>query len=354
MSILLTIVAIAIVLFVVVFLHELGHFTAAKAAGVVVEEFGIGIPPRLFGFRFRGTIYSLNLIPLGAFVKMAGEGDASATVPGSLESKPAWVRFMVSAAGPLTNMLLAFILFTASFMVSTQVLALDQGVIIYEVAADSPAQEVGIQSGDRIQSIAGQPIQTLEDAQKAIEARKGEQIQMILIRDSQEYSVSILARSDPPPGQGAIGVRLSYPIVTQKFSFTQAAARSGSLFVHLPSILKDFFISVVEQPGKSLVGPVGAAQLTGEVVKYGIQPMVGLAASLSMGIGIFNLFPVPPLDGGGMLIAAGEGLSRRGRLSQRARQIIYGIGTALLVTAIVLITYNDILRLIRGERILPW
>ena len=352
MTILLTIVAIVIVLFVIIFLHELGHFLAAKAAGVVVEEFGIGIPPRLKGVRFRGTIYSLNLIPIGAFVRMSGEGDPS--IPGSLESKPAWVRFMISAAGPLTNILLAFILFTASFMVATKVMALDQGVKIFEVATDSPAQEAGIQAGDRIQSIAGQPIKTLEDAGAVIGTHKGQQVQMVLLRDGEEFSVSPFARPDPPPDEGAIGIRLTYPTVVQDLSFTEAAARSGSLFLHLPSILRDFFASVVEDPGKGLVGPVGAAQLTGEVVKYGIQPMVGLAASLSLGIGIFNLFPIPPLDGGGMLIALGEGLSRRRRLSQRARQIIYSIGTALLIGAIVLITYNDILRLVRGEKILPW
>jgi len=352
MTVLLTIAAIVIVLFVIIFLHELGHFLAAKAARVTVEEFGIGFPPRLFGIRFRGTVYSLNLIPIGAFVKMAGEAEAK--IPGSLYSKPAWVRFLVSAAGPVANILLALVLFTANFMFPTEVPVLDQGILVREVAPASPAEAAGIQAGDKIRSIAGQPIETLDDAVEAINAHKGQQIQMVLLREGQELSVSLIPRPEPPPGQGPTGATLSYPTVVQRFTFTQAVARSWGLFIHLPVILKDFFSTVVREPGKGLVGPVGAAQLTGEVIKYGLQPLVGLAGSLSLGLGIFNLFPIPPLDGGGMLIALGEGLRRRGRLSPRVRQIIYTFGTLLLLSIILAVTYNDILRLIRGESILPW
>ncbi|HEX78068.1 MAG TPA: site-2 protease family protein [Dehalococcoidia bacterium] len=352
MTVLLTIAAIVIVLFVIIFLHELGHFLAAKAARVSVEEFGIGFPPRLFGIRFRGTIYSLNLIPIGAFVKMAGEAEAK--IPGSLYSKPAWVRFLVSGAGPATNITLALVLFTTSFMFPTVVPVLDQGILVREVAPASPAEKAGIQPGDRILSIAGQPVKTLDEAAQAIHGHKGQQIQMVLLRGDQRLSVSLIPRPKPPPGQGPTGATLSYPTTVQRFSLTQALARSGRLFIHLPVILKDFFTSVAREPGKSLVGPVGAAQLTGEVVKYGLQPMVGLAGSLSLGLGIFNLFPIPPLDGGGMLIALGEGLSRRGHLSPRLRQIIYAGGTLLLISIILVVTYNDIARLIQGESILPW
>jgi len=353
MVIAIAIVAVIVVLFTIIFFHELGHFVAARAAGVKVLEFGIGFPPRLFAVKRGDTLYSFNLILLGAFVKPLGEQDP--TIQGSLAGKSPWIRMGVNAAGPVANGLLAFVLLAVSLMIPTEVIVGGEGVKVMRVTEGSPAMEVGILPGDVILRINEREISDFEEMRNAIDEAEGV-ITVLLQRGGEQIPISLQPAVDPETGQKLIGVGIWWvtPYTEkQRYPFLQAFALSGKVLLHTPSMLRDVIVAVKESPGESVVGPIGAAQITGEMAKFGLSAIVAMAATLSLGIGLFNLFPIPPLDGGGILVAGLEGIRRGKRLSPRAMRLAYAIGTALLVSIFIVITYNDILRLIRGESLLP-
>src|SRR4030042_1189156 len=207
MGVVITIIIVFAVLFPIIFFHELGHFIACRAARVKVLEFGIGLPPRLFAFKRGDTEYSLNLIPVGAFVKPVGEQDPA--IAGSLASKRPWVRMAVGAAGPLTNILLAFILFSISLMIPIDVIVGD-GIMVNQVNMDSPAQEAGIQSGDIIMSVNGEEIHSSTDLGDAINSSdEGSQIEIILTRGENVITKYLIPEYDPEEKRLLIGVLLS-------------------------------------------------------------------------------------------------------------------------------------------------
>lgn len=348
------IMAIFGVLFTIVFFHELGHFIAAKLSKVEVLEFGIGFPPRIFAFRFKGTDYSLNSIFFGAFVKLAGEKEES--VQGGFYAKSPLTRFIVGAAGPIINVLLAFALFTFSFIIPSNVVVGGEGIKVFQVASGSPAADSGIQTEDLIQKIAGKEVKTPDEVHDVIKANLGQETEFLLLRAGNEVPVHLTPRVNPPRGEGAIGIRLSWAQVkTERRSLALGPAllESGKTMIQVPELLRQFFSQVFTSPEATLMGPIGAAQITGQVAKFGLGPLIALAASLSIGIAVFNFFPIPPLDGGGMAISIVEGFRRGRSISKHSRTIIYAIGTILLVMLFVMITYNDIMRLIRGDNILP-
>lgn len=348
------ILAVFVVLFTIVFFHELGHFIAAKFFRVEVLEFGIGFPPRIFAFRFRGTEYSLNIIFFGAFVKLAGEKEES--VEGGFYTKSPLVRFMVGAAGPIVNLLLAFVLLTSSFMVPSNAVVGGQGIKVYQVAGNSPAEASGMKKGDLILKIAGKEVKTPDEVHDAIQSHLGQETEFLLLREDNEVVSRLIPRTNPPRGEGAIGIRLSWAEVkTERRSLALGPAllESSKTMIKVPELLSQFFSQVFVSPEANLIGPIGAAQVTGQVARFGVGPLIALAASLSIGIAVFNFFPIPPLDGGGMVISIVEGFRRGRSISPGSRRVIYTIGTALLIMLFFLITYNDILRIIRGDNILP-
>ena len=332
------------VLLVVIVIHELGHFFTAKAAGVKVLEFAIGFPPRLFSIKRGETQYSLNIIPLGAFVRTEGETDP--TVPGSLASKSPWVRMMVYFSGPLANGVLAFILFVAFFMIPTEIrVGSELGAEVGSVVEGYPAYEAGVEVGDIILEIDNIEIHRSEDMRRAIDERQGE-MTLLLQRDDEEISKSLTPMIDPDTGNEIIGIRYGWPspyiTESERQPFWQATHDSGKIFVDTPILLKD---AIFESPGEVVAGPVGAGHIAVEVLEHGVSNVIFLGALISLGIGLFNIFPVPPLDGGGIVIAGIEGIRRGKRLSPRAIQLVYMTGTALLLTFFIMITYNDVLRL---------
>jgi len=438
MGAVLTIIIVVAVLFTVIFLHELGHFFACKLAKVKVLELGIGFPPRLFAFKRGDTEYSLNLIPLGAFVRPVGEQDP--TIPDSLASKSPWARMGVSAAGPLSNGLLAFVLFSISLMIPMDVIVGD-GVMVNQVDLGSPAEEAGIQPGDIIISINGDEIHGSLDIRDAIKSsEEGEELPLVLKRGGEEITTKVVPEYDPDEDRRIIGILMNQlgvmvtyiepnspaeeaeikiddvilvadgkriydlddlseaisdnegeeitlllqradELITindivpeseggqlsigvdgiwvdtdtesQRYPFLQAIGKGGEYLVEMPGMMVDAISAMGGDYSDAVVGPVGVVQIAGETTKYGPAAIVGLAGLISVGIGLFNLFPIPPLDGGGMLIAGIEGVRRGKRLSPRATQIAYAIGAAFLFTVFIMITYNDILRLIRGDSVLP-
>jgi len=227
------------------------------------------------------------------------------------------------------------------------------GVMVSQVDEGSPAEEAGIQPGDVIMGVDGKYIYNLEDLSEAISSsQEGEEVTLVLQRGTELKEINLI----PETGQSSIGVEGSWVETyteNQRYAFLQAMGTAGRYIIDMPGMTVDYFVSSGSDLSDAVTGPVGVVQVAGETTKYGASAVVGLAGLISLGIGIFNLFPIPPLDGGGILIAGVEGVRRGKRLSERSMQLTYAIGTAVLITIFFMATYNDILRLIRGETILP-
>lgn len=349
-----TIVAFIVVLIVLILAHELGHFVTAKLSGVRVDEFGLGLPPRLLSFTRGETRYSLNAIPLGGFIRMAGEEDPDE--PRSLASKRIPVRIMVLGAGSLMNLLLPFLLLSISFMIPHNVVI--GQVTVLEVAPDSPAAEAGIEAGDIFISVNGKPVQNTGDITRYFYSNLGKKFTaQIKHSDSSIEEVQLTARRKPPEGQGAVGVAirtLDPTIVSQHYPFWKAiplgAVRCWEIFVLFKNGVISMMVGAVPV---EVTGPVGIAQLTGEVAKLGISPLLEFASIISINLAIINIFPIPPFDGGKIVFVLLEWVRRGKRVSPRIERLIHSIGFILLIAAILAITYKDIMRLISGESLIP-
>ena len=351
----LTIIIGLVALSVIALVHELGHFVTAKAAGVKVLEFGLGFPPRLVGKRLGQTIYSLNAIPFGGFNKLAGEEDPSA--PGSLAGKGRGARLLVLSAGSLMNILLAFLLFSVIFMIPHDVVM--GQALVKDVAPNSPAARAGIEPGDIVLSVNDKPVNNSGDLGRYIHLNLGEEIDLLVQHsDSSREHLQATPRWQPPEGEGAIGILMTTAnpeVVSQSYPFWKAIPMGVSRFIETFILYKNGIIGMIlgTFPAQ-LIGPVGVVQVTGEVaVKAGMASFLEFAALISLVIGIFNLFPLPALDGGRISFVFLEWIRRGKRVSPRIEGLIHSIGFAMLMAVIVLITYQDILRIIRGESILP-
>ncbi|MFA5399112.1 MAG: M50 family metallopeptidase [Dehalococcoidia bacterium] len=350
----LTIVVFVVLLIVLILTHEIGHFAAAKMSKVKVEEFGLGLPPRIWGFKYGETIYSINWIPFGGFTRLLGEEDPS--TPGSLASKSIGTRFFVLVSGSLLNILLPIVLFTVSFMIPHDVTI--ENVLIKEVAAGSPAQAAGIQAGDRIVEVNGHTIKNRADLSYQIQLNLGNDTAMVIQKpDASRQVLSLTPRWVPPQGQGATGVVLTssdMTTVVESMPFWQALPTS---VVHSWEILILFKNEVmswfVRSTAPQLAGPIAIAQLTGEVIKAGISPLLEFAALISINLGIFNLLPIPGLDGGRLVFVLLEWARRGKRISPQKEGLVHMIGFLAMILLIIVISYFDVARIIRGESLLP-
>ncbi len=344
-----TVIAFLGMLAVLIIAHEFGHYITAKASGVTVEEVGIGFPPRLISFKRGGTIYSLNVIPLGGFVKMAGEEDPK--VAGSLASKSIPVRLLALGSGSLMNLLLPLLLFSVAFMVPHNVVY--GQVQVDEVAANSPAARAGLVAGDTILEVNGKPVNNIGDLQRNIQLKLGQPITLLTQRDE----VRMVPRWQPPEGEGAIGVAvrvISPAVVRQSFPFWQAIPMGVRECIETFVLFKNGIISmIIGTLPRIVTGPVGIAQITGEVAQAGLSPLLEFAAFLSINLAIINLLPLPALDGGRIAFVFLEWVRRGKRVPARIEGMIHMAGFALLIGFILLVTYQDILRIISGESLLP-
>ncbi|MBV9546822.1 MAG: site-2 protease family protein, partial [Chloroflexi bacterium] len=260
------------ILSVMMFVHELGHFVTARMAGITVQEFGFGLPPRLWGYKARnGVIYSINWIPFGAFVKMLGEEDP--TAPGSFASKPVWVRAIVLAAGSAMNFLLAAVAFAMVYVVGVPRLDAAGPVQVAQVAPDSPAATAGVERGDLIVGLNGQPtnVQSFRDATQQY---LDQPVQLMLQRGDQDVQVTLTPRSNPPEGQGAIGIVLdanqiarSNPIEALGIGFEQAGRAVAGTFL-IPKMLLE---GAIAPSDARLIGLPGMATLTSQAVDYAVN-----------------------------------------------------------------------------------
>jgi len=334
--------------------HELGHFITAKAFGVMVKEFGVGFPPRICSVKKGETVYSLNAVPLGGFNKLSGEEDPEA--PRSLSAKPTGIRLLVLSAGSLMNLILPLALFTIAFMYPHDLLI--GKVVVEEIAPDSPAAMAGIEYGDQILSINGKTVNNVADLQRYIQINLGRETNFLVERaDSSTESINLVPRWRPPEGEGAIGVRvntLDAAIVRRSEPPWRAAPLAATEYMETFTLFKNAALGAMTgSQTLQVAGPVGIAQLTGEIARAGISPLLEFAAFLSINLAILNILPLPALDGGRIAFVALEKLRRGKRVAPRTQGLVHLIGFVIFIGVIVAVTYNDILRIMSGGSLLP-
>lgn len=354
MTTLIAIISFLVIIIVLILAHEIGHFVTARATGVKVEEFGFGYPPRLLSFKRGETIYSLNAIPIGGFCKMAGEEDPKE--PRSLASKGIGTRLLVLSAGSLMNFLLPLLLFSIAFMIPHNVVT--GQVIVEEVTADSPAAMAGIEPGDIILSVNDKPVNNGGDLQRYIQLNLGKEITLLVQHvDSTTETIQLIPRWRPPEGDGAVGILVTTSdaeIASRHYPFWKAIPMGVSACIETFILFKNgIFSMIIGTIPVAVTGPVGIAQLTGEVAKAGISPLLEFAAFLSINLGIINIFPLPALDGGRIAFVLLELVRRGKRIAPRTEGIVHLVGFALLMVFFLAITFQDIMRIISGESLIP-
>src|SRR3990170_1665439 len=353
--ILYTILPFAGILIVLIVVHEMGHYITAKLFGVKVLEAGLGYPPRIWGFNWRGTIYSINWLPLGGFVRLLGEEDPSD--PNSLAAKPRWQRLIVLAAGSGMNFLLPIFLFAVAFMIPREVnVGLTQ---ITGVAPQSPAEEAGLKPGDIIRAIDGDEVRNVREVSLAIRLNVGETVDFNVKRPlstggGENLTIPVHARWTPPEGQGPTGIQIgSLYAFTEKESFPpwEALPKGWTATIDSLILARNEVIAMVKGgSGPEVTGPVGIAQATGEVVEQsGWETLLEFAALLSINLAIINALPLPMLDGGRIAFVLLEVARRGKRIPPEKEAIVHLVGLALIITSAVVITYFDVIRLIRGD-----
>ena len=334
-----------VVLGVLVLVHELGHFIAAKLSGIRVERFSIGFPPRLFGKKIGETDYCVSALPLGGYVKMSGMIDESMDTAGvkgepwEFMSKPVWVRMIVLLAGPMANVLLTLLVFTVSVFVTG--VPKPVGPIVGRVMENMPAQAAGLQPGDKIVRIDSKAISSWDDLIQIIHGSPEKTILIEWERDGQPMSAQIVPKLDKMLGYGLIGIDAK--TVNIKPGFFEGIGLGWQSSWNLTTMMFRSFgmlfsgdVSLKE----SLAGPVRIAQMTGETAKAGFGSLVMFMALLSLNLGIINLFPIPALDGGHLVLLAIEGVTRK-PISTRVRLIAQQIGMALLLALMLFVIFND-------------
>jgi len=346
-----TILAFLGVLALLILAHELGHFGTAKAFGIKVEEFGLGFPPRLFGIKRGETLYSLNAIPLGGFTKMAGEEDPK--VRRSLASKGIGTRLIVLSAGSIMNLLLPIVLFSIAFMIPHDVVI--EPTVVTVVNPGSPAASAGIEAGDTLLGINGKPINNFSELQRYIQLNLGKEITILVEHsDSTREEVQLIPRWKPPEGEGAIGIERDVEfalskrtIASQHEPFWKAIPVGASECVEVFVLIKNEVLRWVSGATPiQVTGPVGIAQITGEAAKAGISPLLEFTGFISINLAIINILPLPALDGGRIVFVLLEWVRRGKRVSPKTEGLVHLIGFAMLMALILVITYQDIIRII--------
>ncbi len=342
-------------------LHEFGHFIVAKRFGVKVEEFGIGYPPRIIGKKIGQTIYSLNLLPFGAFVKMPGEIEHLED-SASFFKKPIWQRMLIVLAGVISFWIIAAILFSIVFGLGAPTAISDEetlGVInsqvqIVAVAKDSPADLAGLRAGDNIIEIKSpdsgvQKIDKVKDLQNFAKANLGQELRLTIERGQENFKVSLLARANPPSGEGALGIALAR-VATKTYPWWQAPWQGILATVNMTEGVILGYAGAISNiikgvpSGVELTGPVGIISMFSQVGRLGANYFLQFVGMVAVYVAIFNILPIPSVDGGKFLFLIIEAI-RRKPISQKVEQSVTTVFFSMLVLLMIFVTIKDVIKL---------
>ena len=331
-----TIISSIIIFLLVILIHEFGHFIVAKMNGVSVLEFSIGMGPKLFQRESNGTLYSLRVLPVGGYCQLEGEDEENDS-PNSLNNQSPLVRLKVILAGAIMNFILAFILLILLMSVS-RVSTEVSGVI-----KDSPAYSSGIQTGDQIVSINGENVSDGGELLKSIKESQGD-LNIGVIRDSQSKNIKVTPRLENNIRK--IGVNFQEEYNIKNFSIVKGFKKGLITFLNLTGMLYKFLgMLITGQLGLGGVsGPVGVVKEIGNAEKTGVANLIFLLAYININLGVFNLLPIPALDGGRAIFILIEMIFGK-KISQEKEGYIHMVGLILLLALIAIVTIKDVIKL---------
>jgi regulator of sigma E protease len=346
------------VLGLLVFVHELGHFIAAKRSGVRVEKFSLGFPPNLFKKKIGDTEYCIGIIPLGGYVRMKGDipdfaddKTAPAGDPDEFMSAPAWKRAIIIAAGPVMNFVAAFLLFVIMFWAWGNPLPRPESTEIGSVGQDTPAYQAGLKEGDVILSIDDTPVSDFQQMAEYIKSRPDQDIVFRFHRDGGDQTLTLhtlkyefIDGAGVEKIEGRIGVDPVFDFHPTNLLLALKDGATATVFIS--AVTFEFIWKLIsrEESVKNLGGPIMIADQAGKALRRGLPYLVNLAAFLSINLGILNILPIPVLDGGHLVFLGIEGIRRR-PIPFKKRLFWQQVGMGLLLLLMVFVTYNDILRL---------
>ncbi len=365
-----------LILGVLIFVHELGHFLVAIRNGIKADEFGFGFPPRIVGavkndktgkyeiiwgekeVKSKNTIFSLNWIPLGGFVKIKGE-DGGTLDKDSFATKSAWARIKVLAAGVTMNFILAWFLLSIVFMlgapeaIEDDARVKDAKVQISQVIDESPAKEMGLAVGDQVVKACDgksfcRTIGKVEELQNFINEHKGQEIVLTIKRGDEISELKGVPRKEYPDDQGSLGVSLARTALVQ-YPWYEAIGKGLTavfdmiilILVTLGALIGQLFAG--GKPAMDVAGPIGIAIMTKQVSALGLTYLLQFTAVLSINLGIINILPFPALDGGRILFILIEKI-KGSPVNQKFEQMANSIGFALLLLLMVVVTFRDFIQ----------
>lgn len=321
--------------------HELGHFLAAKGTGMLVTEFSIGFGPKLFQKKVGETLYSLRLCPLGGYNRIAGMEPGEAVTPRGFNGRPLWARMLVILAGPFMNFLLPFLLFFGIFAVSGLTLPVNKPVV-GSLMEGYPGAAAGLQAGDRLVSINGRKLEKWNDINSLVQENGPKPGKVVIRRDGREMTLTLQPRFDGDSKRFLIGVRppLEHRQLSLWESLKTAGLAVGKTTVAMVDGLRKMITGKVRA---DIAGPIGVAHMAGDVAAQGAVPYLEFMAFLSLNLAVLNLVPIPALDGGQFLVLVVEGLLGHA-LAPKAKEIIQMIGVACIVALTIFATMHDLLQ----------
>lgn len=372
-----TAIVFIIILGALIFVHELGHFMVARRNGVKADEFGFGFPPRMAGFvkdektgkyRFvwgnkeiqsKNTVYSINWIPLGGFVKIKGENGGEIEETDSFASKKAWPRVKILAAGVVMNFIFAWFLISLALWIGAPeaVESKDANlpgakIQITEVVSDSPAQRAGIQIGDEIlRSNDRESFTSVSDLQDYIGMNGEKEISLEIKRGNEVFPIKVVPAESATEGKGMIGVGLAQTAIV-KYPFFEAiwkgAVTTYEITILILAALGGIIVSLFagNGVGADVSGPIGIAILTKQVATLGFVYILQFAALLSINLGIINALPIPALDGGRILFILIEKI-KGSPISHKTEHLFHTVGFMLLILLMILVTLRDVVKIIK-------
>ena len=353
-------IAFLFTLSLIILVHEWGHFFIARAIGVKVERFSLGFGPRLLRIARGGTEYCLCLFPFGGYVKMAGESaeESQPQRPDEYRSRSVGERMAIVFAGPFINYLVGFGLFVLIFLWGAPVVSTRIG----EVLKDYPAESAGLKSGDRILEVDGKPVDNWEEVTQAIH-KQTTQVNLKIERQSQILNLSLKPNVNEITNVlgarirvGMVGITPSDEIQTRRYPLGQAVVKAAWRVWTLTSLTLQALCRIASgglSLKESVTGPIGIFYLTSAVAQQGLVSLLQLIALLSTNLGLFNLLPIPVLDGGHLAFLLLERLKGK-PVSLRAQEVMTQVGLGLLVLLLVVVTYNDLIKFKIASRFLPF